>query len=203
MPRRKIELKAVPGVRNPVVFREFARWYATPKYLRVTLGLPNTLGEFADFKGIGERTVRRWKTLPEFVELVDFERERIARESSKNSSVSVNIGMPSAPQDPRMVRRLTDEKDPVGWSDDRALAEDVSQGELQYRQVRERLVHMAMEGSTQAADLFMKHWGKPFVDAEQQEVGYEGLSDVGLVEEVVRMVGSERFSQLLAGLVIK
>lgn len=193
----------IPGVRNPVVFREFARWYATPKYLRVTLGLPKTLGEFAEFKGIGERTVRRWKSLPEFQELVDFEKERIARESSKNSAVSVNIGMPQAPSDPRMVRRMTDLKEPVGWDDDRALVEDVSEGELQYRQVRERLVHMAMEGSTQAADLFMKHWGKSFVEAEQQDVGYSDLSDQDLVEEVVKLVGSDRFSKLLASMVIK
>lgn len=193
----------IQGVRNPVVFREFARWYATPKYLRVTLGLPKTLGEFAEFKGIGERTVRRWKTLPEFEELVDFEKERIARESSKNSAVSVNIGMPQAPSDPRMVRRMTDQKEPVGWDDDRALVEDVSEGELQYRQVRERLVNMAMEGSTQAADLFMKHWGKSFVEAEQQDVGYSDLSDQDLVEEVVKLVGSDRFSKLLASMVIK
>lgn len=193
----------IQGVRNPVVFREFARWYATPKYLRVTLGLPKTLGEFAEFKGIGERTVRRWKSLPEFEELVDFEKERIARESSKNSAVSVNIGMPQAPSDPRMVRRMTDQKEPVGWDDDRALVEDVSEGELQYRQVRERLVNMAMEGSTQAADLFMKHWGKSFVEAEQQDVGYTDLSDQDLVEEVVKLVGSDRFSKLLASMVIK
>lgn len=193
----------IQGVRDPVMFREFCRWYATPKYLRVTLGLPKTLGEFAEFKGIGERTVRRWKTIPEFQEIVDFEKERIARESSKNSSVSVNIGMPQAPSDPRMVRRLTDQKDPVGWQDDRAFEEGLSEGELQYRQVRERLVNMAMEGSTQAADLFMKHWGKSFVDAEQQDVGYADLSDQDLVEEIVRMVGSERFVSLLSGLVVK
>lgn len=195
--------KPIPGVRNPVVFREFCRWYATPKYLRVTLGLPRTLNEFAEFKGIGERTVRRWKTIPEFQEIVDFEKERIARESSKNSSVSVNIGMPQAPSDPRMVKRLTDENEPVGWKDDPALEEGVSEGELQYRQVRERLVHMAMEGSTQAADLFMKHWGKSFVEAEQQDVGYADLSDVELVEEVVKLVGSERFSQIIAEIVVR
>lgn len=195
--------KPIAGVRNPVVFREFCRWYATPKYLRVTLGLPKTLGEFAEFKGIGERTVRRWKTIPEFQEIVDFEKERIARESSKNSAVSVNIGMPQAPSDPRMVRRLTDQKEPVGWDDDPAFEEGLSEGELQYRQVRERLVKMAMEGSTQAADLFMKHWGRSFVEAEQQDVGYSDLSDRELVEEVVRMVGSERFVDVFSSIVVK
>lgn len=200
---KKAAEKPIPGVRNPVVFREFCRWYATPKYLRVTLGLPKTLGEFAEFKGIGERTVRRWKTIPEFQEIVEFEKERIARESSKNSAVSVNIGMPQAPSDPRMVRRLTDQKEPVGWDDDPAFKEGLSEGELQYRQVRERLVKMAMEGSTQAADLFMKHWGKSFVEAEQQDVGYADLSDAELVEELVRIVGSTRFSDVLASMVIK
>jgi hypothetical protein len=197
------EDRPIPGVRNPVVFREFARWAATPKYLRVTLGLPKTMGEFAEFKGIGERTVRRWKAMPEFEELVAFEKERIARESSKNSAVSVNIGMPQAPQDPRIRKRLTDEKEPVGWDDDLALDEQVSEGEMQYRQVRQRLVHMAMEGSTQAADLFMKHWGKSFVEAEQQDVGYQEFSDQELVEEVVKLVGSERFSQIVANIVIQ
>lgn len=200
---RKPSSKPVQGVRDPVMFREFCRWYATPKYLRVTLGLPNTLNEFAEFKGIGERTVRRWKTIPEFQEIVDFEKERIAKESSKNSSVSVNIGMPQAPSDPRMVRRMTDQKEPVGWEDDLALDEGLSEGELQYRQVRQRLVHMAMEGSTQAADLFMKHWGRTFVEAEQQEVGYQELTDSQLVEELVRLVGAERFSGVLASLVVE
>jgi hypothetical protein len=202
MARRPAE-KPIPGVRNPQLFREFARWAATPKYLRVTLGLPRSVAEFAEFKGVGERTVRRWKAMPEFQELVAFEKDRIAKESGSNSSVAAGIGLPRAPQDPRMVKRLAGDVKPVTWEDDPALEEGVSEGELQYRQVRERLVHMAMEGSTQAADLFMKHWGKSFVEAEHQVVGFQEFSDQELVEEIVRLVGSERFVDLLAGMVIR
>ena len=202
---KKPSEKKIAGVRNPVLFQEFARWEATPKYLRVTLKLPRTVKEFAEFKGVGERTLQRYRQMPEFKELVEFEKGRIARESLKNSAVAPDIGMPAAPTDPRTIRKQTVELEAAGWKDDPALSglEDMSEGELQYRQVRERLVQMAMDGSTQAADLFMKHWGKTFVEAEQREVGFEGLSDADLVEQVVRLVGSERFAKILAGLVVE
>ena len=195
----------IPGVRDPMLFQEFARWEATPKYLRVTLKLPRTIKEFAEFKGVGERTLLRYRTMDQFKDLVEFEKGRIARESLKNSAVAPNIGMPAAPTDPRSLKKHTISVEAAGWEDDPAVTglEDLSEGELQYRQVRERLVAMAMEGSTQAADLFMKHWGKTFVEAEQREVGFEGLSDVDLVEQVVRLVGSERFARILAGIVVE
>lgn len=205
MPRKKPQVDKIPGVRNVGLFQEFARWDATPKYLRQTLGLPKSVAEFAEFKGVGERTVRRWRQMEQFKELVEYEKARIARESTSNSAVAARVGPPRAPKDPRIIARTTEKVDPVGWQDDPALdgEEQLSDGELQYRQVRERLVQLAMDGSTQAADLFMKHWGKSFVEAEQREGGFEGMSDVELIEEVVRTVGSERFSELLMTLVVE
>lgn len=207
MPRKKAEPEKIPGVRDVGLFREFARWDATPKYLRQTLNLPKSVAEFAEFKGVGERTVRRWRQMEQFKELVEYEKARIARESTSNSSVSAGVGLPRAPKDPRIVGRTTVKADPVDWNDDPAVAgadlSALSEGELQYRQVRERLVQMAMDGSTQAADLFMKHWGKSFVEAEQRDVGFDALSDEQLLEEIVRMMGAERFAGMLARVVVK
>jgi len=205
MPRKKPQIDKIPGVRDVGLFQEFARWEATPKYLRVTLSLPKSVAEFAEFKGVGERTVRRWRQMDQFKELVEYEKARMVRENTSNSAVSARVGLPRAPKDPRIVARTATKLDPAGWADDPALidGEELSEAELQYRQVRERLVHMAMEGSTQAADLFMKHWGKAFVEAEQREGGFESLSDQELIEEAVRLVGSERFADLMVTLVVR
>ena len=58
---------------------------------------------------------------------------------------------------------------------------------------------MAMDGSQQSIDLYLKHYGKPFIAAEQKDDSlFEGMTDDELVREIVRVVGVERLAQVIA-----
>lgn len=175
---------------------EFAYWLATPKRLRVSLGLPQTEKQFAEMKGVHPRTVRRWKENPEFMELVDQQRRIIADESPNSTITKVGEARPA--KDPRTKARLAS-PDPVTELDDPALEPGLTSDEQRYLQVKDTLVRMAMDGNQGAMDLYLKHYGKSFVEAERQDYkDYEGYSDDRLADEVLDWVGVERVSRWLA-----
>jgi hypothetical protein len=89
--------------------------------------------------------------------------------------------------------------EPATIEDDPVWEEELSSDEFRYRQVKDTLVKMAMDGSQQAIDLYLKHYGKPFIAAEQQDGSlFEGMSDAQLVREIVRIVGIEALSEIIA-----
>lgn len=178
------------------VKNEFAYWLATPKRLRVSLGLPQTEKQFAEMKGMHPRSIRRWKDDPDFVELVEQQKQMIANEAP-NSTVS-RVGPARAAQDPRVKARLAPAK-PVTELDDPVLEPGLTSDEQKYLQVKDTLVRMAMDGNQGAMDLYLKHYGKSFVEAERQDYrDYEGFSDDRLADEVLDWVGVERASRWLA-----
>lgn len=178
------------------VKNEFAYWLATPKRLRVSLGLPQTEKQFAEMKGMHPRSIRRWKDDPDFVELVEQQKQMIANEAP-NSTVS-RVGPARAAQDPRVKARLAP-ANPVTELDDPALEPGLTSDEQKYLQVKDTLVRMAMDGNQGAMDLYLKHYGKSFVEAERQDYrDYEGFSDDKLADEVLDWVGVERASRWLA-----
>ncbi len=161
------------------VKNEFAYWLATPKRLRVSLGLPQTEKGFAETKGVHPRTVRRWKEDDDFLELVAQQKQIIVGEA-KDSTVKRG-------------------EQPVTVSDDPALEPGLTPDEQKYLQVKDTLVRMAMDGNQGAMDLYLKHYGKSFVEAERQDFrDYEDFSDDRLADEVLGWVGVERVSRWLA-----
>jgi hypothetical protein len=75
----------------------------------------------------------------------------------------------------------------------------LSDDEQKYLQVKDTLVRMAMDGNQGAMDLYLKHYGKSFVEAERQDYrDYEDFSDARLVNEVLDWVGVEQVSRWLA-----
>lgn len=68
-----------------------------------------------------------------------------------------------------------------------------------YREVREALVDKAKTGDRQAMDLYMKHYGKPFIEEEHAErtSSFQEFSDEALVAAVVDAAGSDLVERVL------
>jgi hypothetical protein len=167
---------------------EYAYWCATTKRLRVSLGLPLTDQEFAKVKSVDPRTLRRWKQSEEFKNDVLRHKNELAN-SRPNSAISkVNVQHPPAEK----LQAVTNADDPV-------LDPTMSVDEQNYLQVKDTLIRMAQDGNQGAIDLYLKHYGKSFVESERQEFkDYEDYSDDRLADEVLRWVGVEFVSNWLA-----
>jgi hypothetical protein len=170
--------------------KEFAYWMATPKRLKVSLGLPVSERQFAEMKDIDVRSLRRWKAREDFKALVESFKLEMAN-ASPDSTIRA-IGMP--------VPKLRAEDLPkVQLSDDPVLDDRLSPDEQKYLQVKDTLVQMAMDGNQGAMDLYLKHYGKAYVEAEQREFSdYRDMSDEDLVTELCAMVGVETISSWLS-----
>ena len=177
----------MPRVRLNDVRAEFAYWYALPKRMRTSLGLPATEKDFAEYKGVAARTLRRWKTEEDFEKLVAQHKHDLTK-GVKNSAIA-------AVQRPREVEELR----PATLADDPVHDPMLSPDEQKYLQVKDTLIQMAMDGNQGAMDLYLKHYGKTFVEAERQEFAdYSGFSDDQLVRELCEWAGVERISAWLA-----
>jgi hypothetical protein len=155
---------------------EFAYWSATPKRLRVSLDLPKTELEFGQVKEVDPRTLRRWKNDDSFKKLVAEYRKQIV-DAQPESTVTKRVVA----------------------SDDPAMDPELSVDERHYLAVKDTLIRMAQDGNQGAVDLYLKHYGKSFVEAEQQGfVDYADLDDADLIQETLRFIGVERVSSWLA-----
>jgi len=179
------------------VRQEYAAWCATPRRLRVQLGLPTTKREFADLKGISERTLQRWDAMDSHKMLVEQKRKKFAGQVD-NASVSLAIGPPRPEVHGNALKKYETPKE-VGPEDDPVWQPELSKDEQRYQQVKDTLVQLAADGQSQAIDLYLKHWGKPFIEAEQSTTGmFPNLSDEELLERVCRLVGREVMTSFLA-----
>lgn len=167
---------------------EFAYWMALPKRMRISLGLPLNEQDFAEYKGVAARTLRRWKTEEDFKLLLEKHKHDLAG-GLKNSAVS-------AVQRPRAE---IPELKPATLVDDPVHDPLLSPDEQKYLQVKDTLIQMAMDGNQGAMDLYLKHYGKTFVEAERQDFAdYSAVSDEQLVRELCQWAGVERISAWLA-----
>ena len=172
------------------VQREFAYWLATPKRIRVSLGLPVSERQFSEMKDVDGSTLRRWKHQKAFQEQVESFRLELANASPDSTVRKIGLANPVV---------LLEDLERVTLKDDPVFDPGLSADEQKYLQVKDTLVHMAMDGNQGAMDLYLKHYGKAFVEAEQGDFAdYRDMSDDRLVEELCRMMGAERVSRWLA-----
>lgn len=172
------------------VQKEFAYWLATPKRLRVSLGLPVSERQFSQMKDVDPRTLRRWKGQKAFGELVESFKLEMANASPESSIRKVGLPAP--------VERL-DDSERVVLADDPVFDAALSRDEQRYLQVKDTLVQMAVDGNQGAMDLYLKHYGKSFIESEQADLAdYQDMSDEQLVTELCHMVGVEALSGWLA-----
>jgi hypothetical protein len=147
-------------------------------------------------KGVNVKTLTRWEKSDEFQTVIE-QRKNETLNNVPNSAVAA-VGPPrpvthgTALKNLKTLAPATIEDDPV-WE------EELSSEEFKYRQVKDTLVQMAMDGSQQAIDLYLKHYGKTFIAAEQQDSSlFEGMSDDQLLREIIRVAGVERLSEIFA-----
>ena len=178
---------------------ELLAWLVTSKRDRRIHGLPANEQEWAEWKGTTTRTMRRWKADEEFQELLSQRKLATARELTPNATVTPeDVGGARAVTDARARRRFEAPPE-VGPEDDPLELEDLSPEERQYRKVKSALAAMAEQENHQAIDLWLKHYGKPFIEAEQQaDSSLADLSDEGLADEVVRLLGVDRVAAAMA-----
>jgi hypothetical protein len=180
---------------------EYAHWLATPQRLKVSLKLPQNHTEFAEYKGVNRRTLSRWREEDEFLQLVEQKKLLVQGQIKGSSVVADGVGNARPYKDPRTLKRLEDMGGkPVTSEDDPVGAGSLSEDEVAYMRVKDTLVRMAEDGEKGAIDLYLKHYGQVFIDAEADELeDFAGLSDDDLVSEMLVFVGVERVSQWLAG----
>jgi len=178
------------------VQKEYASWVATPKRLKVSLGLPQTKQSFADMKGVSVRTLTRWENLSDFQELVK-QRQLELSNSTPNSTVRA-VGPPRPAQHGNALKKFHVEP-PANMQDDPVFDERLSPDEVSYRQVKDTLLRLASDGNQGAIDLYMKHYGKPFIDAEQKAgTMFPNMTNELLESEILSLIGDERISSYLA-----
>jgi hypothetical protein len=176
--------------------REYAAWAATPKRLKATLGLPLSKTAFADMKGINPRTLTRWEAQDDFKEMVRQRRVELAN-SAPNSAVAA-VG-PARPVAHGTALKKFETPAPADLSDDPVYDPSMSQDEVRYHQVKDTLLSLAANGNQGAIDLYMKHYGKPFIEAEQKFGNmFPDMTDEQLEAEVVKLLGAEKISRALA-----
>jgi len=177
--------------------KEYIAWCATPQRLRVQLDLPKTKREFAELKGINEKTLQRWGKLSDHEELVAQHKKKFAA-NLDNSSITKDIMKPVPAKHGNALKKFEDAPT-VSLEDDPVWQPELSKDELRYQQVKDTLVQLAADGQSQAIDLYLKHWGKPFIEAEQSTTGmFPNLSDEELLDRVCRLLGKEVMTSFLA-----
>lgn len=186
----------MPVEQKHTVKAEYASWLATPKRLKSSLGLPATKQAFADMKGIAVRTLNRWEKQPDFDKMVEQRRIQIAG-SAPNAAVAA-VG-PARPAKHGNALKKFQTPEAAVITDDPVYTQDMTPDELRYQQVKDTLLGLATDGNQQAIDLYMKHYGKPFIEAEQRSTKlFPSMSDDDLVGELIKLVGSERLEKALA-----
>lgn len=176
--------------------KEYASWVATPRRLKVSLGLPQTKQSFADMKGVSVRTLTRWEGLETFKKLVEQRQIELAN-STPNSTVRA-VGPPRPAQHGNALKKFEVDA-PAVIEDDPVYDERLTPDEISYRQVKDTLLRLASDGNQGAIDLYMKHYGKPFIEAEQKSgTMFPSMTNEALESAILSIIGDDRISQLLA-----
>lgn len=178
------------------IHEEFIAWLLMDKRTRTVHGMPLTQEEWANYKGLVGRTVRRWKTMPEFKELYEQRKVENARRLMPNSTVMANG--PRAATDARSRRRF----EPPGAAseqDDPTFDEDLSPEEQDYAKSKDVVIRLAHAGDAKFMDIYLKTYGKQFVEAELSAGSMlQQMGDGELADELVRTLGPDRVAAALA-----
>lgn len=179
---------------------EYAAWLLLSKRARRVHGLPLQHSEWAEWKGVTDRTLRRWREKQEFQDHLEQRRLEMAREVTPNSTVTAEqVGGPRNPKDARTKRKQPKAPAVARPEDDPAFDEELSEDEQAYRRARDTLIALAEEGTTEALNLYFKYYGQSFIEAEKSANSeLADLSDEELARQVIRLVGEDNVAEALA-----
>lgn len=154
--------------------RDLAEWDQLDRQQKRQLGLATTDTEWARTRNLNPRRVSKYRADPYYTEytaqLADLTRKRI----SPSGSASLADVVSSAASG----------------------VDDVSD----YAAIKTQVASLAKQGDQRALDLWLKHWGKPFLDEETagRVVDLASLSDVELVSQLVSLVNVRLLSDVLS-----
>jgi hypothetical protein len=156
--------------------RELAEWDQLDRTQRRQLGLPVSDTEWAKVKGLNARRVAKYRAEPFYdkcvADLRNITKKRLA---------------------PGGAASLAD----LPFSAGSAGIDDVSD----YAAIKTQVASMARQGEQRALDLWLKHWGKPFLDEEiaGRVTDLASLSDEEVVVQVVEVVSPVLLAEVLRG----
>lgn len=170
---------------------EYAGWLAAPKKTKLAMGLPMRQTDFAELKGISTRTLQRWKKDPEFQLLVQQKKAKFLETGMVPDSTGRARPHTHATAQKRIEEALAEASG--------ELAVGESEDETRYLRMQAAIVEKAMEGDYRAQELYLKYWGKSFIEAEQSaDDELAALTDAELVNRMLTLVGTERVAAWLA-----
>ena len=140
-------------------WEEFANWLVLEKDTRERLNLPKSISEYSIAHKINDRTLRRWKTDPVFIALVEKKQEQANRKRGI-TAISVD-GTPAE------------------------LEVEPETPEDEYQVIKSTLVKGAMSGDAKYLDLYFKTYGKEFV-AEEAAARTSDLASLDITELVLQ-----------------
>jgi hypothetical protein len=155
--------------------RELAEWDQLDRQQRKALGLPLTDTEWAKVKGLNARRVGKYRTDPFYTKCVEDLRNITAKRIAPGGSASLaDVALSGIP----------------GGDD---LAD--------YTAIKAQLAALARQGDARALEVWLKNWGKPFLDEEvsNRVADLASLTDEQLVVQVVELVNPRLLAGVLEG----
>jgi hypothetical protein len=155
--------------------RELAEWDQLDRQQKKTMGLPTTDLEWAKVKGLNARRVAKYRADEYYVSYVEQLRSVSKKRIAPAGSAALTEMMSSTSSG----------------------VDDVSD----YAAIKTQVAALAKQGDQRALDLWLKHWGKPFLDEEtaNRVTDLASLSDSDLVSQLVALVNPALLSDVLAG----
>jgi hypothetical protein len=154
---------------------ELAEWDQLDRQQRRSLGLPLTDVAWAKVKGLNPRRVGKYRSDPFYLECVERLREVTSmRIAPGGSAVLSDVMLSKSPG----VDDLSD-----------------------YTAIKSQLAALARQGDARALELWLKTWGKPFLDEETSNrvADLASMSDEALVSMVVDVVSVGLLVSVLEG----
>jgi hypothetical protein len=150
---------------------DYIQWLLTPEQER---GQLVTSAAWGRAFGVNDRTLRRWRTLPEFQALYDEEAAKVAHSAPTSTSLA----------------------------GDSVADDEVSPDLSDYRVVKSTLLKGAKSGNPKFLELYFRTYGKPFVEEEvaSRSTDLAGMDLDALVAAAVAAVDWDVLVEVLGGM---
>lgn len=154
---------------------ELAEWDQLDRQQRRALGVPVSDTEWAKVKGLNVRRVAKYRNDPYYATCIErlrnITKKRIAPGGSASLAELASLGNNPGVDD------LSD-----------------------YTAIKAQVAALARQGEQKALDLWLKHWGRPFLEEEtaNRVADLAGMSDEELVSSLVSMVSPLLLADVLA-----
>lgn len=146
---------------------EFIEWLLLDKHQKVVAGIPTSEVEWAKIKHITDRTLRKWKSTPEFVEKYENRRKEHLLKLPGGTTLPVTSTVP--------------------------VKDRQADGKNEHELIKAKLIERALAGDKAAAELYFKTYGKAFVDEElaSRKSDFRDMDIDALYERVLTLVPLE------------